>query len=94
MRSKVAAVVIILLGVFLGMLTMEFRQELHITHSQKADEYVARTAALVLAWLIFYGVIRWAGSSHRRSAAIGRVCAIVWLGVSLMAIAIDNISYV
>jgi hypothetical protein len=89
----VALTAIILSGVFLGVLTMEFRQELRITYFRKTDEYISRAAALAVAWIVFWVIMRWSGSSHRRSAVVSLVLAVVWLSITMIAIFIRGISF-
>lgn len=92
--SKLAALAIILSGVFLGMLTMEFDHELRFTRSLKANEYITRTLALAIAWLVFYVILRWSGSGRRRSMVIALVVAVAWWAITMVVIAIDRISFV
>jgi hypothetical protein len=91
---KLAALAIILSGVFLGMLTMEFDNELRFTSSHKANEYVTRAMAWAIAWLVFYTIIRWSGAERRRSLVVSLVLAVAWWAITMTAIAIDNISFV
>ncbi len=76
------------------MLTLEFDHELHITHSHKTNECISRTAAFAIAWLMFFVIIRWSGASRRRSVVIGLVLAVTWWAITMIAITIDNISFV
>src|SRR5687768_3604340 len=91
--SKLAALAIILSGVFLGMLTMEFDHELRFTHSRKTEESITRAAAFAIAWLVFCVIMHWSGSSGRRSVVISLVLAVTWWAITMVAIAIDNISF-
>ena len=92
--SKLAALAILLSGVFLGMLTMEFDHELRFTSSRKVDESIARAAALAIAWLMFWVILRWSGESQRRSVVIGLVLAVTWWVILMVVLAIDRISFV
>ena len=92
--SKLAALAIILSGVFLSMLTMEFDHEFRFTQSRKVNETITRAAAFAIAWLVFGVILRWAGSTHRRSIIVGLVLAIIWWAITMVVIAIDNISFV
>jgi hypothetical protein len=92
--SKLAALAIVLSGVFLGMLTMEFDHEFRFTPSHKANETITRAAAFVIAWFVFFVILRWSGSVRRRSAVIGLVLAVTWWVITMMAIAVDSISFV
>ena len=92
--SKLAALAIVLSGVFLGMLTMEFDHELRFTTSQKTNESITRAAAFAIAWLVFSVILLWSGTHRRRSIVIGLVIAVVWWAITMVVIAIDDISFV
>jgi hypothetical protein len=92
--SKLATLAIVLSGVFLGMLTMEFDHELRFTDSPGANENIARAAALAVAWFVFFVIRRWSGSTRRRSAVIGLLLAVTWWVITMVVIAIDDISFV
>jgi hypothetical protein len=92
--SKLAALAIVLSGVFLGMLTMEFDHELRFTDSPKTNESITRAAAFAIAWLVFSVILRWSGTQRRRSIVIGLVLAVSWWAITMVVIAIDNISFV
>ncbi len=92
--SKLAALGIILSGVFLGMLTMEFDHELRFTDSHETNESITRALAFGVAWLVFFVIIRWAGASRRRCAVLGLVLAVAWWAITMVVIAVDNISFV
>lgn len=92
--SKLAALAIILSGVFLSMLTMEFDHEVRFTQSRKTNETITRAAAFAIAWQVFCVIMRWSGFSRRRSVVIGLVLAVTWWAITMVVIAIDNISFV
>ncbi len=76
------------------MLTMEFDNELRFTQSHKTNENITRAASLAIALLVFFVILRWSGSSRRRSVVIGLVLAVTWWIIIMIAFAIDNISFV
>ena len=76
------------------MLTMEFDHELRFTQSRKTNEYITRAAAFAIAWLVFCVILHWSGTSRRRSIVIGLVLALTWWAITMVVIAIDNISFV